>query len=123
MTDDLDFTLALNKTDFTLALNKTRRYYKAAVRVIEHDIRAGSAAGVTQDIGDAIHEAVADNEWILSTYKAIAVLIYSDYCDAFLDLGMDSSTWGTKGIPWNQLAYCAMYQDVNSRLDDLVPHS
>jgi hypothetical protein len=104
--------------------DNTQRHYFDAVRAIEQDIREEAArrSGPVQDIGDAIHEAVDGSEWVIYTYRAKAVLDYSDNRDAFRDMGMDSSDWGSDGIPWSQLAYWAMFEDVNSRLDDLVPH-
>jgi RNase adaptor protein for sRNA GlmZ degradation len=94
-----------------------QRDYFAAVNGIVEDVREAIPAGdLPEDewsdrVQEAIDEAVDSSEWVIYTWRNMEVLRISQHDDAYLELGIDALDF-KHGIPWNQLAYAAMLEDV-----------
>jgi hypothetical protein len=90
-----------------------QRDYYAAVNGIVEDVREAITAGDVpeEEWSDRVHEAVDNSEWVIYTWRNMEVLRISQHDDAYLELGIDALDF-KHGIPWAQLAYAAMLEDV-----------
>ena len=96
-------------------INSLRREYYGDIRSMAEDLAKEIKTGTIEtreDLMDRIHEDVDGNQWVIYTRRAQVVLLVSDNDSAGPDsLGAEGFDW-KDGIPWSQLAYFAVEQDL-----------
>ncbi len=101
---------------FSKAIAKLQHAYRKHVKDIAEGIFDAIVGG--DDVFDResletrVRETVDGNGWVIYTYKAQAVLICSDHDSYGVEEGCISESSFKDGIPWSELAYYAMEQDV-----------
>lgn len=68
---------------------------------------------------DAIHDAVDGSQWVIYTYRARHVLMFSSNEDAFFDEGIGFHGINSAGDLYMTMAYWAMRADVAEALAEL----
>lgn len=106
------------------ALAELRVSYKAHVKdlatCIMDDVKRGDIEN-REDLDTRVRETVDGDEWVIYTRKAQVVLLCSEHDGEGVDEGLIDPSSFQDGIPWSQLAYCAMEVDLReamSRLED-----
>jgi hypothetical protein len=80
------------------------------------ECREGTIAD-RDELLDRIHEHCDGHEWVIYTFKAQLVLLCSDNDGIGVEDGLVGPESFKDGIPWSQLAYCAMEADLMRQLD------
>lgn len=70
------------------------------------------------DLFTAIHEAIDGHSRVIYTRQAQLGILVSRNSGHGMEEGLIDAKSFRNGIPWSQLMYCAMEQDVMERLDD-----
>lgn len=119
--EDMDADDLLN-----LAIGKLQVAYEAHVKDLADCVFAEIKAGRITDREDLeryIHETVDGDGWVIYTRKAQAVLLCSSNDGHGVDEGIIDAVSFRDGVPWSQLAYCALEQDLLEQLlDDQDEH-
>ena len=68
---------------------------------------------------DAIHDEVDGSQWVIYTYRARHVLLFSRNEDAIFDEGVGIGEYKSAGDLYTAMAYWAMRADVAEALADL----
>ena len=99
--------------DIDKSKGEIQRDYYDAVNGIVDDIVEEIENGQTDpdDYQDRVSESVDNSEWIIYTWRAMEVLRISQNNEAYTEWGLGAEAF-EHGIPWSQLAYAAMEQDV-----------
>lgn len=92
------------------AMNIIRRDYEEDVASIAKELMEEMKASDIDDFSDALHGAVDGTQRVIYTYQAMLGVIASKNDEAYVDQGVELDF--SDGIPWSQLMYFAMYQDV-----------
>jgi hypothetical protein len=91
-----------------------QRDYWDDVRSLVEDLKDGIKDGHIEDqeqLQERLHEDCDGAGRVIYTHQAKLALVYSDNCDAY------EEEYGGNMPNWSQLAYCALYRDVQDRLD------
>jgi hypothetical protein len=100
---------------FSKAIAKLQHAYRKYVKDIDIGILEAMQDGEVFDresLDTRVRETVDGNAWVIYTYKAQAVVICSDHGSYGMEEGCVSQPSFKDGIPWSDLAYHAMEQDV-----------
>jgi len=97
----------------------TYQEYREGVNTIAEEIAEGMRKGEITDQGDAVHERVDSDSWVIYTGHNFDVLRHCSNSDAYTDDFGEVPTVGGGGINWAALAYAALAQDVNDALSRL----
>jgi hypothetical protein len=111
---------------FDDAMRAARQAYWAEVRSLAEDVineaRDNATSGDWTDEDDLrtyIHESIDGHAWVIYTARAQMVCLASDNDGAGMEEGLVDPASFKDGIPWSQLAYCAMERDLYEHLDAL----
>jgi len=91
----------------------TQREYRAEVQAIAECLKVEEH----DDITDALHEIIDGHQWIIYTWKAKHVMLWTDNEDAAAEVGCAFSSDMNHGEYTMRAAFYAMFQDVVDRLD------
>jgi len=94
----------------------SERNYWNSVQSIADELYQRGRDGEISDIGDALFEEIDGSAWIIYTYKARKVMLYTRNDDALEDHGLEQPTGGYDNVT-TAYAFWAMYQDVIDCLD------
>ena len=93
----------------------TEQEYWDEVRAIAKTVKE-EAEG--RELADVLHEAVDSHEWIIYTAQSVLVLYYSPNDNAYFEeIGQFSASCFSDTV--QQLAFFALYADVQEALNDL----
>ena len=84
--------------------------YEREITSLAKDVAERVKGG--DEVGDAIHSAVDDHQWVIYTYSnwLVCAASRSDPFDYLSDMGIDKPTSA-------QLAYACMYQDLSDEVE------
>lgn len=102
------------------AMDLARQAYNEHVKDIAQEFLDAIMSGDIEDretLFERVTERVDSDAWVIWDNKAKLVLLVSSNADSGMEHGLVDTSCFKDGIPWNQLAYCALEQDV---LDDLL---
>ena len=121
-TDDTRSPLAT----FDDAMRAARQAYYAEINELADDVISEARDNATSgdwtdedDLRTYIHERIDGHAWVIYTARAQMVCLASDNDGAGMDDGLIDPASFKDGIPWSQLAYCAMERDLYEQLDAL----
>lgn len=105
------------------AMDAMRRAYNAMIRELAADIvceaRDNADSWDEDDLQTHIHETIDSHGWVIYTAKAQAVCMVSKNDGVGMDEGLVDASSFKDGIPWSQLAYCAIEADLREEFDSL----
>jgi len=102
-----------------------RAEYYTAVRDMANDAVKAVQKGeieTREDLDTWVHETCDGSEWVIYTYRAQRVAMFSDNADAYFE---EYGGNCDNGISWSEMAYCAIKRDVWECLeasDDIDVH-
>ena len=100
-------------------VSHVRRKYYGDVSELARETIDETMHGHVDDLHDYIHELVDSNQWVIYTNLAMKVMWVSENESVGLSEGL--VTMDGDDIPWSQLAYCAMEQDIGEAIVRLGP--
>lgn len=113
-----DTRTAQEKMDAGLSELRSAYYshVRDTARELVEECRSGEIAD-REALIERIDQECDGTEWVIYTQKAQVVLLVSENDSAGIDdLGADGFDWSA-GVPWSQLAYFALRQDLYEQLE------
>lgn len=101
------------------ALSMARDAYARHVTDLVEDIVDAIKRGDIEDrdgLYTYVHETVDGDGWVIYTAKAQLVAMVSSNSEAGMEEGLIDTRSFKDGIPWSQIAYCALERDVMDEL-------
>lgn len=96
--------------------------YRQDVEDLAREALAQRKQRPDEDLSDIVHELVDGSEWVIYTYRAQHVLIFSDNGNYGIDEGLvELSPGSVRDVSdlFTQLAFCALLADVQEAADNL----